>query len=106
MQLPEDVARSAAPQLELAEKLSVQMLLMAPMCPMEKVLKHRAARGASHPCSHFRARWNRILENLSLNDSQQARPSFLRAFEHVPGPPRMTGTDNVAQTHSDAGAGV
>lgn len=56
-----------------AEKVSVHMLLMAPMCPMTKVLRHRAALGDAHPCSHFRSRWIKILAGLHLSAAQEVR---------------------------------
>ena len=74
VELPEGVTPELEALLGAANKASFQQIMLAPMCPKEKVLNHRAAAGAAHPCEHFRGRWNRILLNCSLSSEQQVRP--------------------------------
>ena len=73
LELPSDVTAELDTLLDAANKASFQQVMLAPMCPKEKVLNHRAAVGAGHPCEHFRGRWNRILLNCSLTNEQQVR---------------------------------
>jgi hypothetical protein len=63
--------------LSIAFKGCTQQTLTAPKCPKEKVLRHRAATGAAHPCEQFRKRWYRILLNCNLDAKQQVRSHLL-----------------------------
>ena len=69
--LPAAIAEELGVLLNKAEQLSLRMLLLAPACPLDKILSNLAAKGAEHPCTVFRARWMRTLEAMALSTEQQ-----------------------------------
>ena len=73
IEAPAKVMEDLHPLLQKTMVASLHQICIALRCPGETLLKHRAAPNHKHLDKHFRARWNRVLINASLDDQQHVR---------------------------------